>query len=71
MTAFELPFQGGEKAARLRDEIWKHRIEVPIIERPDRLMVRVSTHFYNTHEELDRLAEILPAAIAATTRLAT
>ena len=34
-------------------------IEVPIIERPDCLLVRVSAHFYNTEEEIDRLAEAL------------
>ena len=58
MTAFELP--PGIVAQELRDALWeKHRIEVPIIERPDRLLVRVSTHFYNTQEEIDRLHEAL------------
>jgi isopenicillin-N epimerase len=64
MTAFELPCMGPAKAAALRKAIWQHRIEVPIIERPDRLLLRVSTHFYNTHEDVDRLAEVLPAAIS-------
>jgi len=64
MTAFELPFRGPAKAAALRQAIWKHRTEVPIVERPDRLLLRVSTHFYNTTEEIARLAEILPAALA-------
>jgi isopenicillin-N epimerase len=64
MTAFELPFRGPAKAAALRQAIWKHRIEVPIVERPDRLLLRVSTHFYNTSEEIDRLAQILPGALA-------
>lgn len=63
MTAFELPVRGPEKAAALRQAIWKHRIEVPIIERPDRLLLRVSTHFYNTAEEIDRLADVLPGAL--------
>jgi len=63
MTAFELPFRGPAKAAALRQAIWKHRIEVPIVERPDRLLLRVSTHFYNTTEEIDRLAEVLPGAL--------
>lgn len=63
MTAFELPLTGPAKAAALRQAIWKHRIEVPVIERPDRLMIRVSTHFYNTHEEIDRLADVLPGAL--------
>ena len=65
MTAFELPARGPAKAAVLRQAIWKHRIEVPVIERPDRLLLRVSTHFYNTHAEIDRLAEMLPEALAA------
>jgi len=63
MTAFELPFRGGAKAAALRQAIWKHRIEVPIVERPDRLLLRVSTHFYNTEDEIERLAGILPGAL--------
>jgi isopenicillin-N epimerase len=65
LTAFDLPFRGVEKAAAMRPAIWKHRIEVPIIERPDRLMIRVSTHFYNTPEEIDRLAAVLPEALAS------
>lgn len=63
LTAFELPFRGPEKAKALRAAIWKHRIEIPTVERPDRLLTRVSTHFYNTEEEIDRLLEILPSAI--------
>ena len=63
LTAFELPFFGRAKAALLRQAIWKHRIEVPIVERPERLLLRISTHFYNTTDEIDRLAEILPSAL--------
>ena len=63
LTAFDLPFRGADRAAALRKAIWQHRIEIPIIERPDRLLIRVSTHFYNTTEEIDRLAEILPEAL--------
>lgn len=69
LTAFELPFRGPKAAAAMRQAIWKHRIEVPIIERPDRLMIRVSTHFYNTTAEIDRLVEILPGAINETTAI--
>jgi selenocysteine lyase/cysteine desulfurase len=29
------------------------------VERPDGLLIRASTHFYNTEEEIDRLAEAL------------
>jgi isopenicillin-N epimerase len=32
---------------------------VPIIERPNELLIRVSTHFFNTEEEIDRLANAL------------
>lgn len=64
LTAFELPLQGKKQAQVLRDEIWKHRIEIPIVERPDRLLIRVSGHFYNQEEEIDALAAILPSAIA-------
>jgi isopenicillin-N epimerase len=65
MTAFEVPGRGPARAAALRQAIWKHRIEVPVIERPDRLLLRVSTHFFNTAGEIDRLAESLPAILDA------
>lgn len=65
LTAFELPFHGPAKALQLRQEIWKHRIEIPIIERPDRLLIRVSTHFYDTPEAIDHLVSILPEALRA------
>lgn len=59
MTAFRLPME--VFAADLRRRLWdEHRIEAPIIERPDGLLIRVSTHFYNTHAEIDRLAAALP-----------
>jgi isopenicillin-N epimerase len=58
MTAFRLPPQAD--AAALRHGLWeRYRIEVPVVERPDCLLVRVSTHFYNTEEEADRLAAAL------------
>jgi isopenicillin-N epimerase len=63
LTAFELPFKSPENAIALRKAIWKHRIEIPIVERPERLLIRASTHFYNTEEEIDRLAEVLPGAL--------
>ncbi len=59
MTAFRLP--PGLDPTRLRRQLWEHyRIEAPIIERPDGVLIRVSTHFYDTTEEIDRLAEVLP-----------
>lgn len=64
LTAFQLPVTGAGKAVALRRAIWEHRIEVPIVERPERLLIRASTHFYNTEAEIDRLAEVLPGALA-------
>jgi isopenicillin-N epimerase len=59
MVSFRLP--SGVEATALRRRLWEeHRIEVPIIERPDCLLLRTSTHFYNTEAEVDRLAEALP-----------
>jgi isopenicillin-N epimerase len=62
MTAFRLP--AGIDPQQLRQRLWEeYRIELPVIERPDGLLIRVSTHFYNTEEEVDRLAEALPALL--------
>jgi isopenicillin-N epimerase len=57
MTAFELP--AGSSAPKLRKELWARRVEIPVVERPDRLLLRVSHHFYTTEGEIDRLAEVL------------
>jgi isopenicillin-N epimerase len=63
MTAFRLP--PGLDAVRLREALWqRHRIEAPIIERPDALLIRVSTHFYDTEESIDLLADALPDLLA-------
>ena len=44
----------------LRRGLWERfRVEVPVVERPDRLMIRVSTHFFNTEEEVECLAEAI------------
>jgi isopenicillin-N epimerase len=59
MTAFRLP--PGTDPVELRRRLWeRHRIEAPVIERPEGTLIRVSTHFYNTETEIDRLAEVLP-----------
>jgi isopenicillin-N epimerase len=58
MTAFRLP--DDTNAEGLRHGLWERfRVEAPVIERPDRLLIRVSTHFYNTETEVERLAEAL------------
>jgi isopenicillin-N epimerase len=62
LTAFRLP--PGIAAEELRRRLWQeYRTEVPIIERPDGLLVRVSTHFYNTPAEVDHLADALRALL--------
>jgi isopenicillin-N epimerase len=59
MRAFRLP--AGADVTALRRGLWEtYRIEVPVVERPEGPLVRTSTHFYNTEEEIDRLAEALP-----------
>lgn len=64
LTAFRLP--AGIEPVALRRELWeKSKIEIPVVERPGGYLLRVSTHFYNTHEEIDRLAEALPGLIRA------
>jgi isopenicillin-N epimerase len=62
MTAFRLP--AGTDPVELRRRLWEgHRIEAPVVERPDGYLLRVSTHFYNTEAEIDRLAEALPDSL--------
>ncbi len=59
MMAFRLP--SGVDVTALRRGLWEgHRIEAPIVERPEGPLIRVSTHFYNTEEEIDQLAAALP-----------
>jgi isopenicillin-N epimerase len=62
MTAFRLP--PGTDGPALRRDLWeRHRIEAPVVDRPEGLLLRVSTHFYNTVEEIDCLADALPALL--------
>ena len=62
MTAFQLP--PGQIPDAVRHRIWERRIEVNVIERPDRVLLRTSTHFYNDEDQLDRLAAVLPVVLA-------
>ena len=64
MTAFNCPV--GSSAAILRKELWSRRIEIPIIERPDRMLLRVSHHFYTTEAEIAILAEALREMLGIT-----
>jgi isopenicillin-N epimerase len=58
LTAFRLP--PGTEPVALRRGLWeRYRIEAPVVERPEGPLLRVSTHFYNTEEEIDCLAEAL------------
>jgi isopenicillin-N epimerase len=58
MTAFRLPLE--TEAGDVRRRLWEeHRTEAPVIERPEGLLIRISTHFYNSEEEVDRLAQAL------------
>ena len=55
LTAFRIaqPVQPLE----VRKNLWeRHRIEIPIVERPGKNLLRVSGHFYNTEEEGEKLA---------------
>jgi isopenicillin-N epimerase len=63
MTAFRLP--PGVDGPALRRGLWeRYRIEAPVVDRPEGLLLRVSAHFYNTVEEIDQLAEALPTLLA-------
>jgi isopenicillin-N epimerase len=63
MTAFRLP--EGVDLVALRRRLWEgSRIEIPVVERAEGPLIRISTHFYNTEAEIDRLAEVLPELLS-------
>jgi isopenicillin-N epimerase len=46
--------------AEMQRILWeKYRIETPVLDRPGGPCIRISTHFYNTHDEIDRLRAAL------------
>ena len=64
LTTFRLPAH--VHAPTWRRLLWeRHRIEAPIVERPKELLLRVSTHFYNTEDEIDRLARAVETLLTA------
>lgn len=55
LTAYRLPTT--VNGPHWRSILWeRYRIEVPIVERPEGLLIRLSTHFYNTEAEIEKLA---------------
>jgi isopenicillin-N epimerase len=57
LVAYRVP---GIDYGELHRQLWQeHRIEVPTLERPTGTVLRVSTHFYNTEAEIDRLHDAL------------
>ena len=54
-----LPMPPGDRR-ELQDALWhRFRIEVPVFEWNGLRLLRVSTHLYNTPEDVDRLAAAL------------
>jgi isopenicillin-N epimerase len=52
------------QAPAWRAALWERfRIEAPIVERPEGLLIRVSTHFYNTEDEIDRIGQAVETLI--------
>jgi isopenicillin-N epimerase len=62
MTAFWCP--PGTDDEQLRRRLWDRRIEALVNKWPEGVMLRISTHFYTTESELERLAEAMPSLLA-------
>jgi selenocysteine lyase/cysteine desulfurase len=57
LVAYRLPHT---EPRRLQGQLWdRYRIETPVLDRHGGPLLRVSTHFYNTHDEIDRLRAAL------------
>jgi isopenicillin-N epimerase len=57
VTSFAIPEQAPERLSPL---LWEHfRIEAPTVDRPDGNLLRISTHFYNSPDEIGRLTAAL------------
>ena len=58
LTAFRLP--AGVLTRTLQHELWtKERIETAAVDRPEAQILRISTHWYNTTQEIDQLFDAL------------
>ena len=64
MTAFEIPEHWGD-SRELRRQLWQARVEVTILDRADRRLLRISHHFFTAEAEIDQLAELLLAHCSA------
>jgi isopenicillin-N epimerase len=66
LTAFRLKDLDLPRLRRILHE--EYRIEVNVIDALTGPFLRVSTHYYNTEEEVDRLASVLPDALERSRR---
>lgn len=58
MTAFALP--AGTDAAALASGLWQRfRVDAAVVDQQPGPLLRISTHFFNTEDEIERLAEAL------------
>jgi selenocysteine lyase/cysteine desulfurase len=58
IAAFRLP--ENVNTAVLRSRLWEQfRVEASVIDRDGQQAIRVSTHFFNTHAEIDLLVDAL------------
>lgn len=60
MTSFALPGRTDELGSKLWE---RFGIEASVIDRPEQQLIRVSTNFYNTEAELERLADALTGLV--------
>jgi isopenicillin-N epimerase len=64
LTAFLLP--DSVDAEELRRLLWEqHRIEINVVPHPNGNLLRVSTHYFNLDEEVERLGRALPECLIA------
>jgi isopenicillin-N epimerase len=65
LTAYRLP--ADVQAPIWRKILWERfRIEAPIVERPEGLLLRISTHFYNSEDEIDRIGHAVETILKET-----